>query len=133
MFHASIQHGRNRILAALINNNIEFFTQHSLNRYEERSLGRFQPIGDIRTIGKMLIKNNMSWECGYKIGGTEYKYVVVRDGIFICTNVQGIWLRTTFISRDMFRLGQKQFYNKQLPELNRYLRSIGSPPIDRAA
>lgn len=116
MFHAVVQYREHRLVTALINNNIEFFTQHSINRYEERFLGRFQPVWNMRTIGEMLINNNMSWESGYKINGTEYKYVVVRDGIFICTNVQGIWLRKTFISHDMFRLGQKQFYNNQLPD-----------------
>lgn len=133
MFYATVLYRSYKLVAALINNNVEFFTQHSIDRYKERFQGELVPNGQINSIGRMLIYNNISLICNYNDNNHREIYSIVRDGIFICANKQGVLLRKTFIAPDMFAAEQRRFYNRQLPALNGLLKQEGRPTTVMAA
>ena len=133
MFYATVLYKSYKLVAALINNNVEFFTQHSVDRYKERFQGELVPNGRINSIGRMLIYNNISLICNYNDNDHREIYSVVRDGIFICANKQGVLLRKTFIAPEMFAAEQRRFYNRQLPALNGLLKQEGRPTTVMAA
>ena len=117
--------------AALIDNEIQFYSSHSSDRFDERVNGNFISKRDPKGIGKMLIYNNMSCVKKYDFDGFPYYYDIVRDGIYCCSNEKDIWLRKTFISRDMLYESQVEFYNENLPKLNKHLIRRGIPPISK--
>lgn len=131
MMYFTIFYYRNfELVAALINDEVLIYTKHSIDRYDEHFLGNTYSDRTINMIGKMLISNNLSWVKRYEYDGIFSYYDIVRDGMYCCTNEKGMWLRKTFISRDMFFPSQVKFYNDNLPELNQYLKEQGIPPIN---
>ena len=125
------KHKKNILHAALIDNKIEFYSLHSSDRFDERFNGNFISKRTPEEIGRMFIFNNMSWLKKYDLNGSSYYYDIVRDGIYCCSNVKGLWLRKTFISRDMLYPSQVKFYNENVPDLNKYLIQRGIPPINK--
>ena len=116
--------------AALIENEIQFYCSHSSDRFDERINGNLISKRTPKGIGEMLIFNNMSYVKEYKHEGYFEYYDIVRDGIYCCINEKGIWLRKTFVSRDMLFPSQVKFYNENVPELNKHLILRGIPPIN---
>lgn len=133
MYHTYANHGKYRILAALNNKKVVLYAPHCVDRYEQRFYGRLIPIRDVKTAGEMLIYNNMTWECSCNENGVLKTYCVVIDGMYGCKNKQGIWMRMTLLTPDLFSHEQKKFYNSQLPVINKRLIDEGSPIIDTAA
>lgn len=125
------KHKKNILHAALIDNKIEFYSLHSSDRFDERFNGNFISKRTPEEIGRMFIFNNMSWLKKYDLDGSSYYYDIVRDGIYCCSNVKGLWLRKTFISRDILYPSQVKFYNENVPDLNKYLIQRGIPPIKK--
>ena len=131
MCFCSFKHKKNTLHAALIDNEIEFYSLHSSDRFDERFSGNFISKRTPEEIGKMFIFNNMSWLKRYDLNGFPYYYDIVRDGIYCCSNVKGLWLRKTFISRDMLYPSQVKFYNENVQKLNKHLIQQGIPPINK--
>ncbi len=133
LLFSSVRNGKGWLIAALIEGEIEFYTMHSIDRYEQRVDYNLYMTRHIENVGKLLINNNMSWVRCDNVLYPRKTYAVVRDGMFLCKYENGVCLKTTFISKDLFGPEQKDFYNRQLPELNKHLVENGSPIIEMAA
>ena len=133
MFFSAVRVKKGWLIAALIEDEIEFFTMHSIDGFEQRKDANLYQTRLLKNIGKMLINNNMSWVCNYNENGFSATYDIVRDGMYICTNENGIWLKKTFVTTDMFRPEQRRFYNTQVSCLNEHLKDRGIPLIGMVA
>lgn len=122
-------YGKRKCLAHLIGGEIQLYSTHVAKRYAERfcKMSRYSN----KSIGRMLIYNQVSYIDTYQFIGRSYSYEIARDGIFNCEQRNGSMIRTTFLNKKKFKLRQVSYYNKCLSMLNEKLKAHKLPPVPR--
>lgn len=130
----TIKYKRKKYVAfKLTNNQVIFYSWHSLMRYSERFLNELEPIIDTEFIADMLIYNTGYQRTTYTHKGRLSKMYVSTDGGFLCEEYVKCVVANTFISHNEYFSNQEQLDKVAFEQLKKHKKEIYGYWIDRAS
>lgn len=124
----------NRKFAAMkcvAENQVMFYSWHSLRRYAERFLKDADAEIDDIFIGDMLVYNTQLITKSYIHDGKETLMLITTDGAFLCDKYGENYVARTFISQEEYFSNQEEIDAEAIQELKAHRKNVFNEGTDR--